>query len=232
MPSTFAVSSVESSSTSRSTKTTRKSRSSLSMTSERISCISVWANRCSGLGPQSASSRGMRSSSPSTGSSSENWFGRRLRSRKRFIRGDAHKPSVKAGIFLEILEVRVRLEEGILHGVLGVLAIPSNVHGQPEDFRFIAVYQLFEGMRIATLGGGHQQVFVVARNGGRQTVGIRYAQCFGQADRRPQPRFRKYKGSTEHRTVPPSSCFDAAAGDGIQEMRESYGVVGALRKIR
>jgi len=25
-------------------------------------------------------------------------------------------------------------------------------------------------MRIAALGGGHQQVFVVARNGGRQTV--------------------------------------------------------------
>src|SRR2546429_3627224 len=50
----------------------RKSGSRLSMTSDRISCISVWANRCSGLGPQSASSRGMRSSSPSTGSSSEN----------------------------------------------------------------------------------------------------------------------------------------------------------------
>src|SRR6266436_8105774 len=81
MPSALAVSSVESSSTSRSTKTTRKSGSSLSMTEERISCISVWAKRCSGLGPQSASSRGMRSSSPSIGSSSENWFGRRLRRR-------------------------------------------------------------------------------------------------------------------------------------------------------
>src|SRR6184192_397697 len=108
-----------------------------------------------------------------------------------------HQPSVKAGVFLEILEVCVRLEEGILHGVLGVFPIPSDVHGQPEDLRFIAVYQLFEGMRIATLGGGHEQVFVVARNGGRQTVGIRCAQWFRQADRRPQPRFRKYKGSTE-----------------------------------
>jgi hypothetical protein len=36
-----------------------------------------------------------------------------------------------------------------------------------------------------------------------------------------------YKGSTEHRTVPPSSCFDAAAGGEIQEIRESYGVVAA-----
>jgi len=32
-----------------------------------------------------------------------------------------------------------------------------------KNFRFVAVYQLFEGMRIAALGGGHQQVFVVAR---------------------------------------------------------------------
>jgi hypothetical protein len=34
-----------------------------------------------------------------------------------------------------------------------------------------------------------------------------------------------YKGSTEHRTLPPSSCFDAADGDEIQEIRESYGVI-------
>jgi hypothetical protein len=33
-----------------------------------------------------------------------------------------------------------------------------------------------------------------------------------------------YKGSTEHRTLPPSSCFDAAAGNEIQEIGESYGV--------
>jgi len=36
-------------------------------------------------------------------------------------------------------------------------------------------------------------VFVVARNGRRQTVGIWCAQWFRQAGRRPQPRFRKYK---------------------------------------
>ena len=86
--------------------------------------------------------------------------------------------------------MRVRLEKGVLHGVLGVFAIPCDVHGQPEDFRFIAVYQLFEGLRVAALGGGNEQMFVVARNGGRQTVGIRCAQWSRQADRRLHPRFR------------------------------------------
>jgi hypothetical protein len=49
------------------------------MTLERIPFSSVCAKRSSGEGPQSYTSRGIRSSSDSTGSSSEIWFGRRFR---------------------------------------------------------------------------------------------------------------------------------------------------------
>ena len=49
----------------------------------RISLSSVWANRCSGEGPQSSISRKTESSSSVSGSSRDTWLGRRLRS---FIR--------------------------------------------------------------------------------------------------------------------------------------------------
>jgi len=46
----------------------------------------------------------------------------------------------------------------------GVFVIPRDIHGEPENLRFIAVHQLFESTRITALGGGHQEVFVVPRN--------------------------------------------------------------------
>jgi len=90
---------------------------------------------------------------------------------ERLVCGDTHQPGIKAGVFLKILEVRVRLEESVLHGVLGVFAIPRDVHGQAEDFRFVAVYQFFESMHVAALGGSHQQMLVVAGDAGRQNGG-------------------------------------------------------------
>src|SRR5215475_1218543 len=83
IPSASAVSCVESSSTSRKAKTIRYSGSSLSTAWPRICCISACAYSLSGLGRQSSSSLGIKSLSPSRGSSSENCPGRRFRRRIR-----------------------------------------------------------------------------------------------------------------------------------------------------
>src|ERR1700730_2388068 len=80
IPRICAVSSVEIPSTSRRVKTTRKMGSSSPITCVSISLSSVWANFCSGEGPQSSISRKTGSSVSVSGSSSETWLGRRWRS--------------------------------------------------------------------------------------------------------------------------------------------------------
>src|ERR1700680_4689655 len=82
-PSISAVSSVESPSTSRSRKTVRKMGSSSPMAAVSIEFNSLRSYRCSGVGPQSSISRGIKSSWVATGSSSEVTLDRRLRSRMR-----------------------------------------------------------------------------------------------------------------------------------------------------
>src|SRR5271167_2905962 len=77
-----AVSSVERPSTSRSTKTVRKLGGSPWMVLLRISLSSPWLYNCSGLGDQSATSRGMESSSVLMSSSRDTMrSGRRRRKR-------------------------------------------------------------------------------------------------------------------------------------------------------
>src|ERR1700736_2166654 len=98
-----------------------------------MSRSSAWLYICSGLGLQSATSRGSESSSVFTSSSRETVRSGFLR--RHFL--SAHQPGIKLGLFLELRQVPVRLEERFLNHIFGVLAILRNVLCNAENVAVI-----------------------------------------------------------------------------------------------
>jgi len=63
---------------------------------------------------------------------------------------------------VEILEVSVGLQKGILHGVFGVFVISRNVPCETEDLSFIPIDKFLESSGVPCSGGGDEKVFVLA----------------------------------------------------------------------
>jgi hypothetical protein len=66
---------------------------------------------------------------------------------------------------MEIPEVRVGLQESILHCIFCIFVVPSDVSSEPEDFGLITAYEVFEGRAITCPGSRDKQVLVIANNG-------------------------------------------------------------------
>jgi len=54
---------------------------------------------------------------------------------------------------VEILEVCISLQEGILHGVFGVFVISRDVPCETENLAFIAIDKFLECGGVSSLGG-------------------------------------------------------------------------------
>src|SRR5205807_10667376 len=78
----------------------------------------------------------------------------------------------EARITVKLAQMLERLQEGILHHVLGVFAVLGDVLRQVEDLGLVAVHQLFKSRDVARLGGSHQDRFVVLGDCARDRFGI------------------------------------------------------------
>ena len=114
--------------------------------------ISVCAKRYgSGPGPQSCSSGGIRSSSPSMGSSSENDSARRFL-RRITLRWSLCEPATyKNASRPEKLSGEQDFHSYVLHR-LGILAVASDIHGEPKDLALVAVDQFLKSGHVARFG--------------------------------------------------------------------------------
>jgi len=63
---------------------------------------------------------------------------------------------------VEILEVCVSLQEGILHGVFRVFVISCDVPGETENLAFITIDKFLESSSITAPSGCDEKVFVLA----------------------------------------------------------------------
>jgi len=79
-----------------------------------------------------------------------------------FIGSDSHEPCIESRVSVEILEVCVGFQEGILHGVFGVFVISCDVPLEAENLVFIAIDKFLEGGSVPSPGGGDEKVFVLA----------------------------------------------------------------------
>ena len=64
------------------------------------------------------------------------------------ILGDFVEPDEKCSGAFKFREVRESFQEDFLHGVLGVFALPTNLHAEGEDGSLEQLQSLFEGPRI------------------------------------------------------------------------------------
>jgi len=63
---------------------------------------------------------------------------------------------------VEILEVRVGLQKGILHGVFGIFVISRDVSCETENLGFVAIDKFLESGSVPSPGGGDEKVLVLA----------------------------------------------------------------------
>lgn len=82
---------------------------------------------------------------------------------QRFVDGDAHEPCVKARISSKVRQVLERFYERVLHNVLGVFVVASDVVGQEEDFLLVAFDQLVERGLGSALGSGDNVLLIPFR---------------------------------------------------------------------
>jgi len=71
------------------------------------------------------------------------------------ILGDFVEPDEKCSGAFKFREVRESFQEDFLHGVLGVFALPANLHAEGEDCSLQQLQSLFEGPRIILLQERH-----------------------------------------------------------------------------
>jgi len=73
---------------------------------------------------------------------------------------------------VEILEVRVGFQEGILHSIFGVFMISRDVPCETENLAFITIDKFFKCRGVSSLCGCDEKVFVIASDGGRYTMWV------------------------------------------------------------
>jgi hypothetical protein len=61
-----------------------------------------------------------------------------------FVDGDANKPGIKPGISPETRQILIRLHEGVLHNLFGVLPAVSNPFSHPKHSRLIVLDELLK----------------------------------------------------------------------------------------
>ncbi len=66
-----------------------------------------------------------------------------------FVDRNPHQPGVKLRIALKLLELFVRLQEGVLHDVLGILAILRDVLGDAKELALVLADQQIVGRDIS-----------------------------------------------------------------------------------
>jgi hypothetical protein len=71
---------------------------------------------------------------------------------QRFVHRNPHQPRIKLGVALELVELLVRLQEGVLHDVLSILAVLRDVLRNAKDLPVVLLYQRLEGVYIAAPG--------------------------------------------------------------------------------
>jgi hypothetical protein len=54
---------------------------------------------------------------------------------------------------MEIFEVCIGFQEGILHGVFGIFVISRDVPRETENLAFITIDKFFESLGVSSLGG-------------------------------------------------------------------------------
>src|SRR6185437_16753326 len=81
------------------------------------------------------------------------------------IDGDANQPGRKLRVALKLLQLFIRLQEGVLRNVLGVFAVLGDVLRHPENLPLILTYQLLEGRRVPFFRAVNQRNVRVYFNG-------------------------------------------------------------------
>ena len=76
---------------------------------------------------------------------------------KTFVDCDAHQPGGKLGVALELVQLLVRLEEGILRDVFRVLAVLGNVLRYPENLPLVLANQLLKRRGVPLFGALNQR---------------------------------------------------------------------------
>ena len=76
---------------------------------------------------------------------------------KTFVDCDADQPGGELGVALELVQLLVSLEEGILRDVFRVFAVLGNMLRYPKDLPFVLPDQLLKGSRIPLFGALDQR---------------------------------------------------------------------------
>src|SRR5215470_596249 len=82
---------------------------------------------------------------------------------QRFVDGNTYKPRVKARITPEFRQVLERFYERVLHNVLGILVVASDVLGQAKHFSLVAFDQLLKRALGSTLRTGDNALLIPFR---------------------------------------------------------------------
>ena len=76
------------------------------------------------------------------------------------VQGDPEQPGAERPVAVEIWEATDRPHEGLLHDVLGVVAIPEHPDAEAEDHPLVALDQLTRCLGIAATKGLDQRAVV------------------------------------------------------------------------
>jgi hypothetical protein len=75
----------------------------------------------------------------------------------RFVHRDAHQPGIKLRVALELVELLVRLQERVLHHILGVFAVLNDVLRNAKNLAIVLLHQLLVRRYIAPPRPLHEQ---------------------------------------------------------------------------